>query len=232
MSGIELSPSVLCVRHTGISHRESSRSRRKSTAFRVGLAASNLRFPSPSTRPLVSFCVQNTSTTWPKLKDLPFLGISVLGESHDAAVKSLAAKTGRPVRRAGYQVDRARARCSSTGTTSVWLESAIEQLVLAGDHTIVVLRVARDHGARRRSRPSSFHRSTFPPPRQLGASTVRAPELLRDSRRCARSISAASAGLPSLARQFQARAESSRIAVRMFVDALGFLQCSLAALRR
>lgn len=39
-------------------------------------------------------CVQNTSTTWPKLKDVPRLGISVLGESHDEAPRKLTARTG------------------------------------------------------------------------------------------------------------------------------------------
>jgi len=42
----------------------------------------------------VSFCVQNTSTTWPKLKDVPRLGISVLGESHDETARKLTARTG------------------------------------------------------------------------------------------------------------------------------------------
>ncbi len=39
-------------------------------------------------------CVQNTSTTWPKLKDVARLGISVLGESHDEAARTLTARTG------------------------------------------------------------------------------------------------------------------------------------------
>src|SRR5512147_3280007 len=60
---------------------------------RVGLAASTF-FPVSLDPPLVSFCVQNTSETWPKLKTLPSLGISVLGEAHDEAARTLAAKTG------------------------------------------------------------------------------------------------------------------------------------------
>src|SRR6476659_4553046 len=60
---------------------------------RVGLAASTF-VPVSLDPPLVSFCVQNTSETWPKLRDLPNLGISLLGELHDAAARSLAARTG------------------------------------------------------------------------------------------------------------------------------------------
>ena len=49
--------------------------------------------------------------------------------------------------------------------TSVWLESAIEQLVPAGDHTIVILRVS-DITVHADVPPIVFHRSTF---RRLGA---------------------------------------------------------------
>ena len=128
----------------------------------VGLAASTF-VPVSLEPPLVSFCVQNSSTTWPKLKDLPLLGISVLGESHDEAAKTLAAKTGD--RFAGLETQSTAGGAVFIHGTSVWLESAIEQLVPAGDHTIVVLRV-HDITVHDDIPPIVFHRSTF---RRLGA---------------------------------------------------------------
>jgi len=123
----------------------------------VGLAASTF-VPVSLDPPLVSFCVQNSSTTWPKLKDLPVLGISLLGESHDAAARSLAAKTGD--RFAGLETKSTDRGAVFIHGTTVWLESAIENLVPAGDHTIVVLRV-HDITVHEDVPPIVFHRSTF-----------------------------------------------------------------------
>jgi flavin reductase (DIM6/NTAB) family NADH-FMN oxidoreductase RutF len=128
---------------------------------RVGLAASTF-VPVSLDPPLVSFCVQNTSTTWPKLKDLPRLGISVLGESHDEAARMLAAKTGD--RFAGLQTVSTESGAVFVEGTSVWLESSIEQMIPAGDHTIVILRIS-DITVHPDVPPIVFHRSTF---RRLG----------------------------------------------------------------
>lgn len=128
----------------------------------VGLAASTF-VPVSLDPPLVSFCVQNTSTTWPKLVDRPVLGISVLGEAHDAVARALAAKTGD--RFAGLQTKSTDGGAVFIHGTSVWLESAIEQLVPAGDHTIVVLRV-QDITIHDDVAPIVFHRSAF---RRLGS---------------------------------------------------------------
>ncbi len=123
---------------------------------RVGLAASTF-VPVSLDPPLVSFCVQNTSTTWPRLREVPVLGISVLGESHDAAARTLAAKTGD--RFAGLGTV-SRGGAVFVEGTSVWLESTIEQLVPAGDHTIVILRVT-DITVHEDVAPIVFHRSAF-----------------------------------------------------------------------
>jgi flavin reductase (DIM6/NTAB) family NADH-FMN oxidoreductase RutF len=129
--------------------------------IRVGLAASTF-VPVSLDPPLVSFCVQNTSTTWPQLKDLPFLGISVLGESHDEAARALAADTGD--RFAGLRTVSTATGAVFVEGTSVWLESSIEELIPAGDHTIVILRVS-DITVHPDVPPIVFHRSTF---RRLG----------------------------------------------------------------
>ncbi len=127
---------------------------------RVGLAASTF-VPVSLDPPLVSFCVQNNSTTWPKLKNLPRLGISLLGERHNEAARTLAAKTGD--RFAGLQTV-SRGGAVYIDGTAVWLESSIEQLVPAGDHTIVLLRVS-DITIHDDVAPIVFHRSAF---RKLG----------------------------------------------------------------
>jgi flavin reductase (DIM6/NTAB) family NADH-FMN oxidoreductase RutF len=130
--------------------------------IREGLAASTF-VPVSLDPPLVSFCVQNTSTTWPRLKTVPRLGISVLGEAHDEAVRTLAAKTGD--RFAGLETESNDRGAVFIRGTSMWLESAIEQLIAAGDHTIVVLRVS-DVRVNPEIAPIVFHRSVF---RRLGA---------------------------------------------------------------
>lgn len=124
---------------------------------REGLAASTF-VPVSLDPPLVSFCVQNTSTTWPKLKGVPMLGISVLGESHDAAARTLAAKTGD--RFAGLETESRESGAVFIRGTGLWLESAIEQLIPAGDHTIVVLRVSQVT-VDAEIAPIVFHRSVF-----------------------------------------------------------------------
>ncbi|TVS86741.1 flavin reductase family protein [Mycobacterium helveticum] len=129
---------------------------------RVGLAVSTF-VPVSLEPPLVSFCVQNTSTTWPKLEAAPMLGISVLGESHDAAARTLAAKTGD--RFAGLETVSNDSGAVFIKGTGLWLESAVEQLIPAGDHTIVVLRV-NEVTVDAEVAPIVFHRSGF---RRLGA---------------------------------------------------------------
>lgn len=129
--------------------------------IRVGLTASTF-VPVSLEPPLVSFCVRNTSTTWPKLKDRPRLGISVLGESHDDAARMLAAQTGD--RFAGLQTVSTDTGAVFVDGTSVWLESSIHQLIRAGDHTIVILDV-NDITVHADVAPIVFHRSRF---RRLG----------------------------------------------------------------
>jgi flavin reductase (DIM6/NTAB) family NADH-FMN oxidoreductase RutF len=123
----------------------------------VGLTASTF-VPVSLDPPLVSFCVQNTSQTWPKLKDLPSLGISLLGEAHHEAARTLAAKTGD--RFADVETVSRESGAVFVVGTCVWLETSIEHLVAAGDHTIVILRI-RDITVHDEVPPIVFHRSRF-----------------------------------------------------------------------
>ncbi|MGB3771519.1 MAG: flavin reductase family protein [Rhodococcus sp. (in: high G+C Gram-positive bacteria)] len=104
----------------------------------VGLAASS--FVSVSIDPpLVAFCIQNTSSTWPKFAGAQHIGVSVLGEAHDAAARSLAAKTGD--RFAGLTIETTPEGAVFIDGASAWLDTTIEQEIPAGDHAIVLLRI-------------------------------------------------------------------------------------------
>lgn len=124
---------------------------------RVGLAASTF-VPVSLDPPLVSFCIQNNSETWPKLKAALALGISVLSEAHDGAARALAAKTGD--RFAGVDTVSSEGGAVFIEGSCLWLESAIEQELPAGDHTIVLLRI-KDVTMHTEKAPIIFHRSGF-----------------------------------------------------------------------
>ena len=124
---------------------------------RVGMAASTF-VPISLEPPLVAFSVQNSSQTWPKLAGVPALGISVLGEGHHDAVRTLAARSGD--RFAGIDTVSSPAGAVFVNDTCLWIESAVEHSVPAGDHTIVILRIS-DVTVHDGIAPIVFHRSRF-----------------------------------------------------------------------
>ncbi|MCI2422627.1 flavin reductase family protein [Saccharopolyspora sp. K220] len=128
----------------------------------VGIAASS--FTSVSIDPpLVSLCVQRTSTTWPRLSNGPRLGVSMLGETHDAACRQISSRTGD--RFASIEWERTAEGAVLLRDAAAWLDCSVDTVVPAGDHELILLRV---HALQVRTdvAPLVFHGSRF---RQLAA---------------------------------------------------------------
>lgn len=122
-----------------------------------GMAASS--FTSVSLDPpLVSVCVANTSTTWPKLATLERLGLSVLADDHAPIAKALAAKTGDRFESVDWMATGSGAVFVHGAT--LWLECAPYKRVEAGDHEIVVLQIVA-LAMNPDIAPMVFHRSNF-----------------------------------------------------------------------
>ncbi|MET0415524.1 MAG: flavin reductase family protein [Actinoplanes sp.] len=125
----------------------------------VGLAASS--FTSVSLDPpLVSFSVANASKTWPDLRRASHLGVTILADHHSAVARQLAG----PV---AHRFDGLPLTPTADGAVMLddglaHFDTTIYREVLAGDHTIVLLRLhaVRQVGLAEPS-PLVFHRSRF-----------------------------------------------------------------------
>lgn len=123
----------------------------------VGMAASS--FTSVSIDPpLASICVQNSSTTWPRLRNQPRLGLSVLAEDHTDAAISLSRKVGD--RFAGVSWAELPNGGVFVDGASAWWDCRVHAEVEAGDHTIVLLEICA-LGAAPNTPPLVFHGSRF-----------------------------------------------------------------------
>jgi flavin reductase (DIM6/NTAB) family NADH-FMN oxidoreductase RutF len=89
--------------------------------------------------PLVLICIQNSSATWKKLRDVPRIGVSVLGEEHDRACSQLAAKSGNRFERLEWFTTEGGAVLLERATVS--LDCSVVEEIAAGDHQLVLLKI-------------------------------------------------------------------------------------------
>ncbi len=123
----------------------------------TGLAASS--FTSVSLDPpLVSFSIANTSKTWPDLRRASHLGVTVLADHHGAAARQLAGPVDE--RFAGLDVVISEDGAATLADGLASFDTTIDNEVVAGDHTIVLLRLHAVQQAPSRP-PLVFHGSGF-----------------------------------------------------------------------
>lgn len=123
----------------------------------VGIAASS--FTSVSLAPpLVSVCIQKNSTTWPTLRKVPRLGVSILSAEQSGVSTSLSKKDGN--RFAGVPWHVGRGGSVFVDGACAWLDCQISTLVDVGDHELAIMQIL---GLRVDSslNPLVFHRSRY-----------------------------------------------------------------------
>jgi flavin reductase (DIM6/NTAB) family NADH-FMN oxidoreductase RutF len=124
-----------------------------------GLVASSFTVGVSLEPALVSFAVQNTSRTWPRLKQAERIGISILGEGHTDVCRQLASKNGD--RFAGLEISATREGALFLDGAALWLDTSVYAEYPAGDHQIVLLEVHGVHDHSSEHEPIVFHRSAF-----------------------------------------------------------------------
>ena len=89
--------------------------------------------------PLVSVCVQHTSSTWPRLSACDRLGLSVLSRGQDRLCRQLAARI--EDRFADVDWTATSSGAVLIPNAAAWLECSIHEVVPAGDHDMALLNV-------------------------------------------------------------------------------------------
>ena len=108
--------------------------------------------------PLVSVCVQLSSRTWPRLRDLPRLGLSVLGEDQGSVCRALAGPEHDRFTDVGWET-------GEDGTVLLhgavtWYSCTLRAELPAGDHSIALLEIDRLWSSPA-SEPLIFHGRRF-----------------------------------------------------------------------
>lgn len=109
--------------------------------------------------PLVSCAIQTRSRTWPRLREAPSIGISVLAEGQGEIAREIAGEdrlrrfASAPLRHVGSDA-------VFVSGAPVWFECTVHAEVEAGDHVVVLLEVV-GVGADPELRPLVFHASSF-----------------------------------------------------------------------
>lgn len=123
----------------------------------VGMAASS--FTSVSMEPpLVAICIQNTSTTWPRVAQASRIGLSVLSDDHNDICRQLSARDGD--RFEGVPILETSDGAIFIQGASAHLDCSVHDTFSAGDHQMVLLRVRRVDFSPERE-PLVFHASGF-----------------------------------------------------------------------
>lgn len=109
--------------------------------------------------PLVQFAIQNTSQTWPLLRNARRIGVSVLSTEHSELCRQLASQD-RSTRLTGVPLDRTHDGAILLADSSLSMHCSVYAEYPAGDHSIAVLRV-ESLFLDQEKEPLVFHGSRF-----------------------------------------------------------------------
>ena len=107
----------------------------------------------------MAFSAQNTSRTWPRLRQAASLGVSLLAADQTHLCRQLASREGD--RFAGLDVHVSPNEALLIEGAALWLETRLHAEVPAGDHTVVLLEVTGFADHTDEVAPAALHRNLF-----------------------------------------------------------------------